>query len=380
MEFVSMKLLEDFIIENIKKKGKITFADFMRMALYHPEYGYYNSDREQTGRFGDYYTSPTISKYFGELVAKQLEEMWKSMGEVNFTVVEMGSNTGWLCYDIMRFVRKEYPAFYDKFRYVIIESNAYKRKKQQILLDSINLPPEKVVWHTYSEDGFSFDGINGCFLANEFVDALPVHLLKVKKGILKELYVSYNENEFFEIEDNLSSHILLEYLETCKCDFKEGQVFEVNLDGVNWLRQVSKKLNRGFVLTIDYGCTKDNIYYEDDREGTLRCFYKHTVNHDFYKRVGEQDITASVDFTSLINSGRPFGLEFTGLTKQSQFLIALGILGKINTLENGPNAILKIKNLIHPEVMGDVFKVLIQHKNVTNTRLSGLKPLRLVEM
>ncbi|MDO8132474.1 MAG: SAM-dependent methyltransferase, partial [Candidatus Brocadiales bacterium] len=155
---------------------------------------------------------------------------------------------------------------------------------------------------------------------------------------------------------------------------------EVNLDGVNWLRQVSKKLNRGFVLTIDYGCTKDNIYYEDDREGTLRCFYKHTVNHDFYKRVGEQDITASVDFTSLINSGRPFGLEFTGLTKQSQFLIALGILGKINTLENGPNAILKIKNLIHPEVMGDVFKVLIQHKNVTNTRLSGLKPLRLVEM
>ncbi|TVM00498.1 MAG: hypothetical protein CV087_14125 [Candidatus Brocadia sp. WS118] len=424
-----MHSLKDLIIKKINKKGKITFAEFMQMALYHPKYGYYNSDAEQVGRFGDYYTSPTVHKIFGELIAKQLEEMWRIMGEGPFTVVEMGANRGWLCHDIIHCIEEECPEFYNNLHYIIIEANPYSREKQERLLNSFitaklnranitketaekrnwfdypikqhilapfcveekGTPPPplllegkdlggKVLWHTYSKDGFSFDKIQGCFLSNEFVDAMPVHRLKVKNKVLKETYVGYNGANFCEIDDAVSVPALQNYLETNKISLKEDQVCEVNLGVADWLRYVSEKLDRGFIITIDYGDTQDRLYHENMREGTLRCYYDHTVNQDYYERLGEQDITAHVDFTNLISAGRLMQLEVTGFTKQSHYLIALGILDKLNTIHNDIETILKVKNLFHPEGMGEVFKVLIQHKNVKNPQLTSLRPLSTITM
>lgn len=444
-----MQLLRDLIIEEINKKGKSTFAEFMQMVLYHPQYGYYNSNIEQVGRFGDYYTSPTVHKIFGELTAKQLEEMWRIMGEGAFTIVELGANRGWLCHDVIQCIKKEYPRFYDRLHYVIVETNPFARKKQQLLLDAINLtdetpmnhrlikvdenhpplsPPSqggdegggvdynssfislsqgsdkggvnqktfqsptcregiknlfldgKVSWHTYSEDGFSFDKIQGCFLSNEFVDALPVHRLKVKNKILKEVYVGYNANDFCEIDDEISEPTLKAYLDTNQIYLKEGQTYEVNLGAVAWLRHVSEKLNKGFIITVDYGDTLNGIYRRNDSEGTVRCYYKHNVNRDYYERLGEQDITAHVDFTNLMNAGRSLGLEVTGFTKQSHYLIALGVLERLNNANNDIETILKVKNLIHPEGMGEIFKVLIQHKNIVNPQLTSLRPLQSIPM
>src|SRR3989339_2105077 len=223
-----MELFRDLIIEEINKKGKITFAEFMQMALYHPEYGYYNSDTERVGRFGDYYTSPAVHTIFGELVARQLEEMWRIMGKGPFAIVEMGANRGWLCHDIVQSTMKEYPEFYANFHYIIVESNPYAREKQRLLLESIHVTDEKVSWQTYSEDGFSFDGIQGCLLSNEFVDALPVHRLRVKNKVLKEIYVSYNNSSFFEIDDAVSTEALKRYHEISQIHLNEGQVCEVN--------------------------------------------------------------------------------------------------------------------------------------------------------
>jgi len=370
-----MQLLKKLIIDEVKQKGKITFAEFMQMALYHPKYGYYNSDVERVGRFGDYYTSPTVSRIFGEFIAKQLEEMWRIMREEKFTIVEMGANRGWLCYDIIRCIKRAYPEFYDNFHYIIVETNPYAREKQTLLLDAIESMGKKVFWHTYTKEGFSFDKIQGCFLSNEFVDALPVHRLRLKKGILKELYVGYNGAGFFEMEDEVSIPALKGYLETLQIYLKEGQEYEANLDAVDWLRYVSEKLSKGFVITIDYGDIADGVYRRNDTGNTLRCFYQHTVNCDYYERLGEQDITAHVDFTNLINAGKSVGLEVTGLTKQSHFLIALGVLERLNNANNDIETILKVKNLVHPEGMGEVFKVLIQHKNIENPQLAGLRPL-----
>lgn len=375
-----MELLRDLIIEEVNKKGKITFAGFMHMALYHPKYGYYNSDREQVGRFGDFYTSPTVHSIFGELIAKQLEEMWRIMGGGLFSVVEMGANKGWLCCDIIQSIKKEYPVFYDNFHYIIVESNPYAREKQRLLLESIHVTNEKVSWHTYSEEGFSFDRIQGCFLSNEFVDALPVHRLKVKNNILKEIYVSYNDSGLFEIDDEVSPDVSKQYIETFQMHLNEGQGCEINLVAAEWLRHVSEKLRKGFVLTIDYGDTIDGLYRENGSDGTLRCYYKHTVNRDYYERPGEQDITAHVDFTNLMNAGKSAGLEVTGFTKQSHYLIALGILERLNNTNKEIETILKVKNLFHPEGMGDVFKVLIQHKNVEHPQLTGLRPLHSLAM
>lgn len=384
-----MQLLKEVIIDKINKNGKITFAEFMQMVLYHPQYGYYNSDMERIGRFGDYYTSPTVHRMFGELIAKQLEEMWKIVGEGIFTVVEMGANGGWLCHDIIQCIKKEYPNFYDNFHYIIVETNPYAWEKQRLLLNSIDVPYEnlfpdghdkKVSWHTYTEEGFSFGRIQGCVLSNEYADALPVHRLKVENKILKEVYVGYNTIDFYETDDEISSPSLADYIETNKIYLKEGQEYEVNLAAAEWLRHASEKLNKGFIITVDYGDITDGIHCKNNTRSTVRCYYKHTVNRDYYKRLGEQDITADVDFTSLMNAGRLLGLEVTGFTKQSHFLIALGILDKLNTINNDTETILKVKNLFHPEGMGDVFKVLIQHKNIENPQLIGLRPLRSVTM
>ena len=433
-----MQLLKELIVEEINRKGKITFAEFMRLVLYHPKYGYYNSDTERVGRFGDYYTSPTVHRMFGELLAKQLDEMWRIMGEGAFTVVEMGANRGWLCHDIIRYIKKEHPRFYDNLRYIIVESNPYAREKQRLLLDSFDVPYEtifstsppceggergevfnchasfippsqkrdkervnlevfpflpydrpdrgskyvfsdgKVLWHTYTEDGFSFDKIQGCFLSNEFVDALPVHRLKVKNKILKEVYVGYNATKFCEIDDEVSNPALKDYLETNKIYLKDGQSCEVNLGAVGWLRHVTEKVDKGFIVTIDYGDETDGIIHRNNTENTVRCYYKHNVNRDYYKRLGEQDITSHVNFTNLMNAGRLLGLEVTGFAKQSHYLIALGILERLNSVANDIETILKVKNLIHPEGMGEVFKVLIQHKNIENPQLTSLRPLQSV--
>ncbi|MDN3515898.1 MAG: SAM-dependent methyltransferase [Candidatus Brocadia sp.] len=417
-----MQLLRDFIIKEINKKGEITFAEYMQTVLYHPVYGYYNSDTERMGRFGDYYTSPTVHRMFGELIAKQLEEMWQILGGGTFTVVEMGANRGWLCHDIVQYVKKENPQFYDNFRYIIVESNPFAKEKQRALLNSLittkmnvahetaqkknyfnhavvqRIPStlfignketqpapllseekglgEKVSWHSYTDDGFSFGQIQGCFLSNEFVDALPVHRLKLKNKVLKETYVGYNGANFYEIDNEVSEPALRDYLETNQIYLTEGQSCEVNLCAIKWLRHVSDKLNRGFIITIDYGDTTDKLYDESNYEGTARCYYKHNVNHDYYERMGEQDVTSHVNFTGLMNAGESMGLKVTGFTKQSHFLIALGILDELNTIHNDIEAILKIKNLFHPEGMGEIFKVLIQHKNIENHQLTSLRPLQ----
>ncbi len=396
-----MQLLQNIIVEEIRKNGKIPFAEFMRLALYHPQFGYYNSDTDRIGRRGDYYTSPTVHKIFGQLIAKQLEEMWRIIGGARFTLVETGSNSGWLCHDIIREIRNEYPAFYDNFHYIIVESNPGSKSRQQRLLNqtplaektpvarpSADVTPdtegqatnenEKTQWHTYTPDGFSFDEIQGCFLSNEFIDALPVHRVRVKNMILKEIYVGYNGGGFFEVEDELSSRALQEYLATYPLELREGREYVVNLGVSGWLRHVSERLRKGFVITIDYGDAMDGAYYEANNGVRPRCFCKHTVNYDYYARVGEQDITADVNFTQVMDAGRMVGLEVTGFVRQSRYLIALGILEKLQHGRWDVHSVLKAKHLIHPEAMGDVFKVLIQHKNIETPQLSGLRRLNSV--
>ena len=393
-----MPLLKDIIIEEIRKKGKIPFARFMRLALYHPQLGYYNSGTERIGRSGDYYTSPTVHKIFGQLIAKQLEEMWRTIGGGRFTLVEVGSNSGWLCHDIILEIRDGYPEFYDNFHAIIVESNPGAKSRQQRLLNlahaagktpaartsarnmpdresNATSPAEKTQWHTYTPEGFSFGEIQGCFLTNEFIDALPVHRIRVKNMVFEEIYVGYNGSGFFEVEGGISTRALEDHLATYPLERKEGREYVVNTDVTGWLRHVSERLRKGFVITIDYGDAMDSAYYEANNATAPRCFSKHAVSHDYYEHIGEQDITADVNFTHVMDAGKRAGLEVTGFVRQSGYLIALGLLEKLQNGAWDVRSALKIKNLIHPEVMGDVFKVLIQHKNIENPQLKSLRRL-----
>ena len=141
----------------------------------------------------------------------------------------------------------------------------------------------------------------------------------------------------------MSPDVSKRYIETFQIHLSEGWKCEINLVAAEWLRHVSEKLRKGFVLTIDYGDTIDGLYRENGSDGTLRCYYKHTVNRDYYERPGEQDITAHADFTNLMNTGRSAGLEVTGFTKQSHYLLALGILERLNNTNKDIETILKVK-------------------------------------
>ena len=273
--------LREDIVSLINRKGKITFANFMELALYHPKHGYYSSGKEKIGKRGDYYTSSDVHSVFGGLIARQLEQMWRLLGSNRFTVVEIGAGKGWLCHDILNCVRDEYPEFFEKIDYKIVEISRNLIERQSNTLKGLE---GKVSWEYFSENKFSFGPIEGCFLSNEFVDSLPVHQVIVENSCLKEIYVTIKDDMFSEKIDGLSSPVLRDYFDNSKIDLKEGQRAEVNLRMLDWVKNISCYLNRGFVITIDYGHLAEELYSEERRRGTLICYYEHTTSENPYER------------------------------------------------------------------------------------------------
>ncbi len=364
------------ITDQIGEKGKITFADFMDLALYDSKYGYYTTKRDILGKRGDYYTSSDVHPVFGELIARQLEQMWVILGKDNFTVVEIGAGKGWLCKDILSFIKNMFPEFFEKIEYKIVEINKNIVGKQSVILKGLE---DKISWESLLPEGFTFEPIDGCFLSNEFVDSLPVHQVIIQNDCLKEIFVTTKDGEFFEVIDELSDPVLQDYFKDININLREGQKAEVNLRALDWIRNVSDYLKGGFVITIDYGYLAGDLYSEDRSRGTLMCYYKHTTSENPLVRVGNQDITSHVNFSSLMQTGIESGLETTGFTRQSHFLIALGILDRMKESHEDVGAILTMKNLIMPGGIGDIFKVLIQQKGINNPGLIGLRDITKTE-
>jgi len=373
--------LRRFILSRIEKGGPIPFSQFMEWCLYHPEFGYYQSKGVTIGKQGDYYTSPSVSPLFGHLIAKQLFQMAEILGGESFDVVEMGGGRGFLCEDILDWAKKSFPAFYQHLRYHLIEPSPLSLKEQRERLREKEregrvfwIDPKKFVEGTVQ--------IQGCFLSNELIDAFPVHRVILDRGVLKEIYVTHRNGQFEEQCGELSDSRIASYFHSMDNPLEEGHKAEVNLLALEWMERVARCLQRGFVLTIDYGYLADEIYGPGRREGTLLCYFQHQTSENPYERLGEQDITSHVNFTSLIRKGEETGLRFTGLVPQYRFLIGLGILGQIETLGkqlselDGLKLRLSLKSLIEPETgMGEVFKVLVQHKGIDQPQLDGLRDL-----
>jgi SAM-dependent MidA family methyltransferase len=362
------------IREEIASGGPIPFVRFMESALYHPEYGYYTSPGEKIGWKGDYYTSSSVHPVFGELLGRQLIQMGSSLGEEPFTVVEVGAGKGTLCWDILNFVRKEAPGFFDRLQYVIVEgSRALKEKQMAWLSPSF---PKHLLWKAEIPSN-----LTGVVLSNELLDAFPVHRLRVDAASIQEIYVDWKDGRFVEVVDSPSSPALSAYLSRLDLRFSRPVELEINLRALEWIREVARALHRGYVVTIDYGHPAEALYAPQRLKGTLLCYYKHTANENPYLHVGEQDMTAHVDFTSLARTGEEGGLSLLGFTDQTHFLMGLGIAqrmeGVANQMERSPEArqaFLAMKQLMAPEKMGRVFKVLIQGKEIpAEIRLDGLQ-------
>ncbi len=371
--------LKKWILFQIEEKGPISFAQFMEWCLYHPEYGYYHSKETRIGKDGDYYTGPCVHPLFGGMVAKQLSQMAEILGRENFDVVETGGGRGFLCQDILNWANKKTPDFFNRLRYYLLETSPSLLKEQKERLRPYE-EEGKIDWMDPIIFEKEKDRIRGCILSNELVDAFPVHQVVFDHGKLKEVYVTRHNGQLKEVMDEPSDPALLSYFESMGIRLQEGQRAEVNLRALDWMEKVGRFLEKGFVLTVDYGYLAEELYAPYRRSGTLLCYYRHQTSQNPYEHLGEQDITSHVNFTDLIKKGEEVGLRFAGLVPQYRFLTALGILQEMDSLGqdlselDGLKMRLSLMHLIEPEAgMGEMFKVLIQRKGIDGPLLEGLR-------
>ncbi|NQX41219.1 SAM-dependent methyltransferase [Pedobacter steynii] len=353
----------DQIKKRIQKTGAISFHDYMEECLYNAQLGYYTSGNNPIGRNGDFYTSPTLTPAFGATIAKQLEEMWHYLGKTAFMVVEYGAGTGALCKSILGALKSNRP-MYDDLRYYIIEKSSLMRQLEKEHLT------EKVIW---CDSVDQIPEINGCILSNELVDNFAVQRVVMKEE-LKEVFVGYEDG--FTEELRTANAALKNYFSELDVDLPYNYHTEVNLESLTWISEIAATLNRGYLMTIDYGFS--NLYQFYRRYGTLMCYHKHRVNDCPYHHIGQQDITSHVNFSALSHWGAKAGLKTCGLTNQCQFLMSLGLRAQLidtsSPEEDVISAVQKINRIsrILLMEMGDKYKVLIQEKGMNGEKLSGL--------
>jgi len=378
------ELLKDEILEEIRRVGVISFVRFMELSLYHQEYGYYNSPSEKIGKGGDYYTSPHIHPVFGRLIGRQVQEMWRILGEPDpFILFELGPGLGWLAYDILKEMEGSHPKFFGSILYSLIETSPLLIQKQKRRLNDF-VRKGKVIWRNPDDLEETKEEIVGCFLSNEFFDALPCHLVVVKGGRLREVYVNTEGNSFHEVLGPPSTPLLEAYLQAQGICLDEGQRAEINLNAFKWLNKIAGYLQKGFVLTIDFGWESEELYAPYRPDGTLLCYFRHRTSKDPFTRVGLQDMTSHVNFSALMALGRRIGLKTTGFSPQYRFLLSLGLLNEMAAIEEKivrtPSSKIKegllrqkwaIRSFIFPNELGYGFKVLVQHKGIDDPDLKG---------
>ena len=368
-------------------QGRITFAEYMNLALYHPQHGYYNSDRPSIGKQGDFITSPHWSADFAEVLAEQFVEMWQILVSgaleedrpFNFAIVEMGAGRGTFAANVLQYLQRQHPDLFKTLTYIIVEISPTLQAEQRQRLSDLKC----VKWCNWDE--IVNNSIVGCFFSNELVDALPVHQFILELGQVREIYVAAetpkNEQEeinFVEVIGEVSTPKIAEYLDFVSIDvsasvYGDGYRSEVNLAALDWMSTVAQKLQRGYLLTIDYGHPAHRYYNPRRREGTLQCYYLHRYHNNPYINVGRQDVTAHVNFTALERQGELCGLDVVGFTQQALFLMALGLGDRIASLSTNDAEALDLATflrrrealhqLIDPRGLGS-FGVLVQSKGL----------------
>jgi SAM-dependent MidA family methyltransferase len=255
---------------------------------------------------------------------------------------------------------------------VIVDVSPELIGRQQKLLAEFS---GRVRWH---DAVAQLDKVSGCFISNELADSLPHHQVVMTANGLREVFVDREGGGFVERLQAPSSPDISAYFERLGITLPEGYRTEVNLRALEWIRQVGAALEKGHVLTVDYGYPADVYYRPDRKTGTFLCYHEHKLSEDPYARLGRQDLTAHVDFTSLARAGRAAGLEVCGFTDQAHFLVGMGItrvMEKVLERDGGDpetsDEFKAMRRLMDPLGMGKVFKVLVQRKGVPDMPLSG---------
>ncbi|MBI2354360.1 MAG: SAM-dependent methyltransferase [Deltaproteobacteria bacterium] len=367
--------LNAIIANRIAEQGRLTFAAFMEACLYEPGLGYYTSPGRKVGAEGDFYTSISVHAAFGRVIAREIAQMWRCMDSpARFTLVECGAGNGRLACDIMDFLAQREQEMYAGLTLVLVEREPSLETAQREMLAQHD---GRVAWlgpEEFYSGRFTF---SGCLYSNELIDALPVHRVLMTADGLQEIYVTLRDGELAEEAGPPSTPAIAEYLQRLGIELHPGQQAEINLAAREWLATAARTLENGFILTIDYGFPAAELYAPHRTRGTLLCYHRHQVEENPYIRLGLQDITSHVDFTTLMRRGEAEGLQTVWFGEQYRFLLSAGIVEEIEEIERSAASQeeklrlrLTLKKLIMPEGgMGDTFRVLIQSRGVEAPRL-----------
>jgi SAM-dependent MidA family methyltransferase len=341
-----------------EQAGSISFEQYMLTVLYEPGLGYYSAGSRKFGTEGDFVTAPEISSLFSKCLAYQCAQILNDLGSAD--ILELGAGTGIMARDILIELEK-LDLLPDS--YFILEVSAdLKQRQQELLKESIPHLVERIFWL----DSIPEQSFNGVILANEVLDALVVRRFKKESGAYKELKVGFNDSELIWLEEIADSELesKLKQLESELSEpFPDGYVSEINTHTKEWLQGLESVLQRGVMLFIDYGYSKQEYYHSSKIDGSLLCHYRHHVHPDPFLYPGLQDITASANFTDVAEAADSLGLHVSGYTNQAYFLFGCGLeklISDIASLDIKSHTELtqQVKKLTLPEEMGERFKVI----------------------
>ena len=344
--------------------GWIPFARYMELALYAPGMGYYSGGAAKFGSTGDFVTAPEISPLFGKAVARQAAQVLELMGDKSGDILEFGAGSGKLALDLLLELEK---LGYLPGRYLILEVSAELRQRQRELFEK-HAPhlSARIDWLEYLPTKF-----NGLVLANEVLDAMPVHLVVWRDSDLFERGVVWNGTAFEWSERPLIDGELFAIARALNLRVDPGKdyISEINLAARGFMRSLASVLQQGAIVLIDYGFGHSEYYHPQRAQGTLMCHYRHHAHDDPFYLPGLQDITSHVDFSAVTAVAINAGLELHGYTTQAHFLINCGITEILaQTPAENTSAYLPLANqlqkLVSPAEMGELFKVIAFGKNI----------------
>jgi SAM-dependent MidA family methyltransferase len=345
--------LTRLIRADITREQHITFRRFMELALYTPDLGYYMNGLRKFGPDGDFITAPEISPLFSRCVARQVAQIVRVCREP--LVLEVGAGSGVMAADVL--LELEHLQALPQ-RYAILELSANLRARQRATLQARAAHlVERVEW-LERLPAAPFEGV---ILANELLDAMPVHRVRLTPGGATEQYVTWEQDHFGWSDGPLSDAALHARIAALPAGLPPNYTTEINLAADGWLRSFAPLLQRGALLLFDYGFPAREFYHPQRSDGTLVCHYRHRVHNDPLTRVGLQDITSHVDFSALAHTAHDSGLHVAGFCNQTHFLLATGIDRLVDANSSDVERwriAQQIQKLTSPAEMGELFKVL----------------------
>lgn len=368
MEDKSRAELTTRLRERIRSGGPLSFHDWMQAALYDERGGYYRrSGVRRWGREGDYRTSPELTPLFASTFARFFHELYQELGSpASWTIWEAGAGAGHFAEGVLETLGQSYPHVLSATRYVVDEINS---DAPSLVQEKLSRLAPHLEYSNLSDTYAPFE--SGVLFANELLDAFPVHRVTVEGGRLRELFIATDEaGNFVWTTGELSTPDIVGYLRRLDLELAEGQLAEVNLQAIEWLKRAANAFNPGYLVLVDYGAEAAELYDKSLRpRGSLRAFGRHRFIEDALSEPGEYDITTTIDWTSVKRACREAGLEIVSFERQDRFLLRAGLLEELSRLTAGEAtdaASIQLRTaareLILPGGMSESFQVLVARR------------------